>query len=114
MRRDRGGFRYQCKDVVMSAVETALRPLFWNKPLTYEIKPKSGPLGKLVTLADVRTGMVYDLPRGSTRQPHWLQAGLLLVAASESGSATDIRRATEALIDALEIEGWLSAPDRVL
>ena len=96
----------------MSAVETALRPLFWNKPLTYEIKPKSGPLGKLVTLADVRTGMVYDLPRGFTKQPHWLRAGMLLVTASETGTATDVRRATEALIDALEAEGWLSVPGR--
>jgi hypothetical protein len=53
--------------------------------------------------------MVYDLPPGTTKQPHWLNAGLLVVAASETGKQTDIRDATDALIEALEVEGWLSA-----
>jgi hypothetical protein len=64
---------------------------------------------KMVTLADVRSALVYDLPPGTTKQPHWLNAGLLVVAASESGRPTDIRVATDALADALDVEGWLSA-----
>jgi hypothetical protein len=63
----------------------------------------------MVTLADVRSAMVYDLAPGTTKQPHWLNAGLLVVAASESGKQSDIRDATDALIEALEVEGWLSA-----
>jgi hypothetical protein len=86
-----------------------LAPLFWDEPLTYEITPKSGPMRRLVTLADVRTAMVYDLPKGTTKQPHWLNAGMLVVAASESGEPSDIRVATDALCDALDVEGWLSA-----
>ena len=83
--------------------------VFWDKPLSYEITPKSGPVRRMVTLADVRTAMVYDLPPGTTKQPHWLHAGLLVVAASESGKQSDIRVATDALCDALDVEGWLSA-----
>ncbi len=60
-----------------------MQPLFWDKSLTYEIQPKSGPVRRMVTLADVRTAMVYDLPPGTTKQPHWLNAGMLVVAASE-------------------------------
>jgi hypothetical protein len=86
-----------------------LSPVYWDKPLSYEISPKSGPVRRMVTLADVRTAMVYDLPPGTTKQPHWLNAGLLVVAASESGKQSDIRVATDALCDALDVEGWLSA-----
>jgi hypothetical protein len=86
-----------------------LAPVFWDKPLAYEITPKSGPVRKMVTLADVRSAMVYDLPPGTTKLPHWLNAGLLVVAASESGKSTDIRVATDALCDALDAEGWMSA-----
>lgn len=83
--------------------------LFWDKQLAFEITPRSGPLGRLMTLTDVRNAMLHDLPPGAIRQPHWLHAGLMVVAASESGSAGDIRAATEALIDALDAEGWLDA-----
>ena len=62
----------------------------------------------MVTLADVRTAMVYDLPPGTTKQPHWLNAGMLVVAASESGKQGDIHVATDAITDALDVEGWLS------
>jgi hypothetical protein len=34
---------------------------------------------------------------------------MLLVTASESGKAGDIRAATDALADALDAEGWMSA-----
>ena len=84
-------------------------PVFWEKPLAYEIAPTSGPVRRMVTLADVRSALVYDLPPGTTKQRHWLDAGLLVVAASESGKPADIRAATDALCDALDVEGWLSA-----
>jgi hypothetical protein len=86
-----------------------MQPLFWDKSLTYEIQPKSGPVRRMVTLADVRSAMVYDLPPGTTKQPHWLSAGMLVVAASESGKQGDIHAATDAITDALDVEGWLSA-----
>ena len=86
-----------------------LSPVFWDTPLSYEVTPKSGPVRRMVTLADVRTAMVYDLPPGTTKQRHWLDAGLLVVAASESGKQSDVRVATDALCDALDVEGWLSA-----
>src|SRR5262245_55794522 len=85
-----------------------LAPVFWEQPLAYEIAPLSGPVRRMVTLADVRTAMVYDLPPGTTKLPHWLNAGLLVVAASESGRQSDILAATDALADALDVEGWLS------
>ena len=84
-------------------------PLFWTKALTYEINPKSGPVRRLTTLEDVRSAMIEDLPMGSTKRPHWLRAGMALVKASESGTPADIRTATDALIAALDTEGWLSS-----
>jgi hypothetical protein len=83
-------------------------PLFWTKALSYEITPKSGPMRRLATLEDVRSAMIEDLPRGSTKTPHWLRAGMALVAASESGKPVDIRAATDALADALDVEGWMT------
>ena len=97
----------------MSTMQAA-PPVFWDKQLAYEVTPKSGPLKKLTTLADVRSAMVHDLPPGATKRPHWLHAGMKLVAASESGAVPDIREATDALIEALEVEGWLTAvPQKV-
>ena len=85
------------------------RRSFGERPLTYEITPKSGPLRKLATLADVRSALVHDMPAELRKRPHWLRAGMLVVAASESGTAADIRVATDALIEALDAEGWLSS-----
>ena len=62
----------------------------------------------MTTLADVRSAMVYDLPPGTTKQPHWLNAGLLVVAAVRKRQADRIRVATDALGDALDVEGWMS------
>ena len=86
----------------------AAPPVFWERPLPCEITPKSGPMRKLATLADVRSAMVLDMPAEARKRPHWLHAGMLVVAASESGSEADIQAATDALIEALDIEGWLS------
>lgn len=81
--------------------------LYWDKALSFEITPKSGPVRKMVTLLDARSAMVHDLPPRSTKKPHWLRAGMAIVAASESGTYSDIRAATDALADALDAEGWM-------
>jgi hypothetical protein len=82
--------------------------MFWNEPLTYVISPKSGPVRQMRTLHDARSALIHDLPSGSTKRQHWLQAGLRVVAASESGAPEDIRAATDALVAALEMEGWMT------
>ena len=84
-------------------------PVTWENPLTYEIAPRSGPMRRLATLADVRTAMVYDLPPGSTKKPHWLRAGMLVVAAAEGGSLNDVRKATDAVVEAVDAEGWMTS-----
>ncbi len=83
----------------------------WDIPLAYEISPKSGPMRRLTTLDDVRSAMVHDLPLGSTKKPHWLRAGQMVVAAAEDGwaSPAELRDITEALVDALDAEGWMDA-----
>lgn len=81
----------------------------WSKPLAFEITPKSGPVRKLVTLEDARSAIVHDLPPRSTKKPHWLRAGQAIIAAAESGAASDIRAATDFLADALDAEGWMTA-----
>jgi hypothetical protein len=91
------------QDARMETMQAA-PPVFWDEPLTYEITPKSGPVRRLTTLADVRSAMVHDMPAESRKRPHWLRAGMLVVAASESGSAADIQTATDALIEALDTE----------
>lgn len=84
--------------------------MFWNEALTYIITPKSGPVRQLKTLDDAKSALMEDLPAGGTKRPHWLQAGMRVVAASESGSPEDISAATDALLAALETEGWMNRP----
>jgi hypothetical protein len=95
----------------MGAITMAIS---WDIPLSYEIMPKSGPMRRLATLDDVRSAMVHDLPPGSTKKPHWLRAGRLVVAAVEDGAASprEMREVTEALVEALDAEGWLSVGPR--
>ena len=89
--------------------------LHWNSPLTYFITPKSGPLRSLRTLIDANRAILYDLPPAHRKQPHWMSAAKLLVSASESGAPAVISEATDALVVAIEKEGWMSpasAPTR--
>jgi hypothetical protein len=83
--------------------------LHWNLPLTYFITPKSGPLRGLRTLIDANRAILYDLPAALRKQSHWLSAAKLLVSASESGDRTMISAATDALVVAIENEGWMSS-----
>src|SRR5258708_6620681 len=86
--------------------------MHWTKELAYTIAPKSGPMRKMETLLDANRALTNDLPVGSRKRPHWLAAGMLLVHASETGAETDIRRATDELVKALEYESWMSRPAR--
>jgi hypothetical protein len=75
--------------------------------LAYFIAPKSGPVRRMETLHDATQALLNDLPYGFQKPRHWLDAGLLVVRASETGLRADILRATDALFDALSHEGWL-------
>ena len=75
--------------------------------LAYFIAPKSGPVRRMETLHDATQALLNDLPYGFQKPRHWLDAGLLVVRASETGLRADILRATDALFDALSHEGWM-------
>ena len=53
----------------------------------------------------------HNLPPGSTKKPHWLRAGKMVVAAVEDGASSpqEMREVTDALVDALDVEGWMEA-----
>ena len=84
-------------------------PMSWTSALAYTVTPKSGPIEQLKTLEDARSALI-DLPADKKKSPHWLQTGLLVVAASESDAAADIHAATDALVHALDTEGWMTRP----
>jgi hypothetical protein len=46
------------------------------------------------------------------KRPHWLRAGKALVTAAESGQSSDVERAYEAIVAALDEEGWLSLAEK--
>jgi len=79
----------------------------WDTRLTFVITPKSGPLRKMVRLRDVQQALIADLPSGFLRRAHWLKAGKALVTAAETGMSKDIEGAFEAIVAALDEEGWL-------
>ena len=79
----------------------------WDTRLTFVITPKSGPLRKMVRLRDAQQALIADLPSGFLRRAHWLKAGKALVTAAETGKPKDIEWAFEAVVAALDEEGWL-------
>jgi hypothetical protein len=79
----------------------------WDTGLTFVITPKSGPLRKMVRLRDAQQALIADLPSGFLRRAHWLKAGKALVTAAETGKPKDIEWAFEAVVAALDEEGWL-------
>jgi hypothetical protein len=79
----------------------------WDKPLTYVITPKSGPLRKMESLLDANRALTGELPRGYLKRAHWLRAGQALVTAAETGKSRDIERGFETIVAALDEEGWL-------
>jgi hypothetical protein len=86
----------------------------WQKPLVGVITPKSGPLPRMVTLIDANRALVGELPQGYLKRPHWLRAGKALVTAAETGQSSDVERAYEAIVAALDEEGWLSIAENPL
>jgi hypothetical protein len=83
---------------------------YWNENLAYTITPRSGPLRQMETLRDVSQALQSDLPKGMLRRPDWLEVGMLLVQASESGAKRDVRVATDHLVGLLEKQGWMDRP----
>ena len=79
----------------------------WDTRLTFVITPKSGPLRKMVWLHDAQQALIADLPPGYLKRVHWLRASACLVSAAETGKPRDIEWAFEAIVAALEEEGWL-------
>jgi hypothetical protein len=79
----------------------------WNAKLAYLITPKSGPVRAMDTLLDANHAITQDLPVGWLRRPHWGAAGKLLLAAAERGEPEDIAAVTDALLAAIEHEGWM-------
>lgn len=84
----------------------------WNTELAYFVTPKSGPMRPMRTLVDVNRALLDDLPFGCRLRPHWAAVARLLLIASDTGATIDVRLATDALVRALETEGWMTRPDR--
>jgi hypothetical protein len=82
--------------------------MHWTEQLAYTITPKSGPMRGMETLLDANRAISDDLPKGFSKRRRWFSAGMLLVRASITGSAADIQTATDALLKAVESEGWMS------
>jgi hypothetical protein len=83
---------------------------YWNENLAYTISPRSGPLRQLQTLRDVSDALQADLPKAMLRRPDWIEVGILVVQASESGAPRDVRVATDHLVDLIERHGWMDRP----
>jgi hypothetical protein len=62
-------------------------------------------------LRDVNQALLDDLPTRSRYQRHWFIVGRRVVSAAETSSRLDLMRATDALVAALEAEGWMTVPD---
>lgn len=83
----------------------------WYEPLPNVITPKRGPLSPMTNLIETRKALL-DLPTGYLRRAHWLTAGKALLTAAETGKPADIQRVYDAIVVALEAEGWLSLSSR--
>lgn len=82
-----------------------------NDPLPNVITPKSAPLSPMKNLIEAKQA-ILNLPRGYLQRPHWLAAGRALLAAAETGRPADLQRVYDAIVVALDTEGWLSLSDR--
>ena len=81
----------------------------WSTELAYFVTPKSGPMRPMVTLRDLNHALLDDLPARFRHQRHWFRVcRLLMTAAAEGSSRLDLMLATDALVMALEIEGWMT------
>ena len=85
----------------------------WNIELAYLVTPKSGPMRAMRTLGDVNRAYLDDLSAQRRLGRHWFAVGRLLMAAATSESRIYVMLATDALLMALEIEGWMTRQPRV-
>jgi hypothetical protein len=82
--------------------------MHWNTELAYFVTPKSGPMRPMRTLVDVNRALLDDLPFVARLRPHWAAVARLLLIAADTASTIDVRLATDALVRALEVEGWMT------
>ncbi len=80
----------------------------WNAELAYVVTPKSGPMRAMRTLRDANYAFLEDLTPQSRHRGYWFAVGRLLMAAAKSGRRLDLMLATDALVMALEVEGWMT------
>lgn len=80
----------------------------WNAELAYFVTPKSGPMRAMRTLRDVNYALLDDLTPQNRYQRHWFIVGRMLLAATSSKTRLGVMRVTDALVTALEIEGWMT------
>lgn len=82
----------------------------YDRPLAFMITPKSGPIPPMETLRDASRALTAYLPRDMVRRPHWLRAGWAVLKAARAESVSDvlIEDATEALVQALDAEDWMT------
>jgi hypothetical protein len=81
----------------------------WFDPLPFPIVPKSGPMRRMRTLADMNRALTKDLPFRQLCQPSWQQAARLVVHAATTEMDGDIQSACEAMVESLDLEGWMTA-----
>ncbi|MEZ5786235.1 MAG: hypothetical protein R3D62_07135 [Xanthobacteraceae bacterium] len=84
----------------------------WSAELAYFVTPKSGPMRAMRTLRDVNLALLDDLPRHLRYQRHWFIVGRLLLAAASGKTRLSVMLATDALLAALELEGWMTLRPR--
>lgn len=87
--------------------QSRVSPVHHRIELPFFITPKSGPVRPLRTLLDASRALTDDLPHGVRRRPHWRRAGWLIVRAIETGEERDLRDVAEALLRAIDREGWM-------
>lgn len=81
----------------------------WNAELAYFVTPRSGPMRAMRTLRDINQALLDDVPARSRYQRHWFIVGRLLMRAAQGTSRIDLLLVNDALLVALEIEGWMGS-----
>lgn len=80
----------------------------WTAELAYQVTPKSGPLRPMRTVVEAARTLVDDLPLSHRRRPYWMSVRRLILKAAATGAPLDIQLATDSLVCALEVEGWMT------
>lgn len=80
----------------------------WQTELAYFITPKSGPMRPMATLLDANRAILDEVPAEDRTQAHWVRAKRAILKAAETATDRDVRTATDALMNALIAEGWMT------